>query len=134
METIKLSKAPKDESMYKILSAIFGLSLFVIGIKDKEIFKILIGILLLFYTTYKKHIYLYEKGVVYTYEGFLFKRKEEIDFAEIDEITIVKQNNHCIVFFIREPMAKKLIITNDKLDSIVNFIRSSTNINIKFEK
>lgn len=133
MDSIKINEKAKDESIYKLLSLIFGTSLIFIGFKDLDFFKIIIGFLLVFYFTYSKHIYLSDSGVVYKYSAFLFKREECLFYKDIDEITVVKQKNNSSIFLIKEPMAKKIVIDNKKLDEIVGFIKSKTNVLINFE-
>lgn len=133
MEKIIISKKLKEEKMFKILSLIFGLSLIVISVKDKEIIKLLLGILLIFLSIYKREVYLSEQGVVYTYEALRFKRNEYIAFKDLDEITIVKQRGNCIAFFVKEPMAKKLVLNEEKLDEMIEFIKSKSKVPLRFE-
>ncbi|WP_353093681.1 hypothetical protein [Tissierella praeacuta] len=130
MEEIKINEKSKDESLYKGLSLIFGLLLVFIGIKDKQSLKLAVGILLLFYSTYHKNIYLSDNGIVYTYRGFLFSRKECLEFNDMDEITIVKQKHNSTIFFIKEPMVKKLVINDEKIDKIIEFINKKSKISI----
>lgn len=133
MGKIEISEKIKDEFWYKILSLIFGISLLFIGIKDRGVLKLVLGVLLIFYYTYHKSIYLSESGLIYTYKGFLFKRSERIDFQDIEEITIVKQRNNSIIFFIKEPMAKKIVVNNEKIEEIIKFIKRKAGIPINFE-
>lgn len=133
MNLIEVSEKTKNESTYRILSLIFGISFIFIGFKDMNFSKIIIGFLLTFYFTYSKHIYLCEHGVIYKYNAFLLKREECLYFKNIDDITIVKERNNSSLFFIKDTMAKKVIINNKKLDEIVEFIKSKTNILINFE-
>ena len=68
-----------------------GLILLIMGIKDKDIAKLVLGILCIFYYTYKKTIYLTDEGVLFTYKGFLFNKKDLIDKKHIQEVLVVKQ-------------------------------------------
>lgn len=133
MEKILISKKFKDEKMFKILSLIFGLSFILLGIKDKEIIKLLLGILLAILSIYNKEVYVSEEGIVYTYKVLRFKRFEYIDFKDLDEITIVKQKGNCIAFFVKEPMAKKLVLNEEKLDEMVEFIKAKSKVPLRFE-
>lgn len=133
MEKMKVSNKIKNENLYKKLSLFFGLSLLFISIKDKNIFKTLVGLLLLFYTTYEKDIYISKEGLTYSYNSFLFKREDSIKFEDTEDITVVRGKENCTIFFIKDPMAKKLVIDSDKLENVLEFIKKGSNISVKFE-
>ena len=133
MEEVKITEKMKNENLYRFLSIIFGLSLVYIFIQDRHISRLLLGLLLLFYSTYKKDVYISEEGLTYTYNALLFKRKEYLRFKDIEDITVVKQREDCVVFFIKDPMAKKLAISEEKLDCVLDFIKRGSNISVRFE-
>lgn len=133
MEEFKITEKMKNENLYRFLSIIFGLSLVYIFIQDRHISRLLLGLLLLFYSTYKKDVYISEEGLIYTYNALLFKRKEYLRFKDIEDITVVKQRQDCVIFFIKDPMAKKLAISEEKLDCVLDFIKRGSNISVRFE-
>ncbi len=103
------------------------------GFNDMELAKIAIGLLLAFYFTYSKHIYLSDKGVIYKYNAFLLNKEEYLYFKDVEEITVISQGTKSSIFFIKDPIAKKIVINNNKLDEITKFIKSTTNIAMNFE-
>lgn len=133
MEKVKVSDKIRNEDLYKKLSLFFGLSLLYISFKDKNMFKTFVGLLLLFYTTYEKNIYISEQGLTYSYNSLLFKREEHIKFEDTEDITVVKGNKNCTIFFIKDPMARKLVINPDKLESVLKLIKKGSKIKVKFE-
>ena len=133
MKKVKVSNKTRNENLYKKLSLFFGLSLLYISFKDNNIFKTFVGLLLLFYTTYEKNIYISEEGLTYSYNSLLFKREEHIKFQDTEDITIVKGKKNYTLFFIKYPIARKLIIDSDKLEIVLNLIKKGSNISIKFE-
>nr|WP_315023992.1 hypothetical protein [uncultured Aminipila sp.] len=133
MKLLKINEKTKNESSYKILSLILGISFLLMGFNDMELAKIAIGLLLAFYFTYSKHIYLSDKGVIYKYNAFLLNKEEYLYFKDVEEITVISQGTKSSIFFIKDPIAKKIVINNNKLDEITKFIKSTTNIAMNFE-
>lgn len=133
MNLLKINEKTKNESTYKILSLIFGISFLFMGVKDMEFTKVALGLLLTFYFTYSKNIYLTTKGVIYRYNAFLLKREEYLYFKDVNEITVVSQKTNSSIFFIKDSIAKKIVINNNKLDEIIKFIKNTTTITMNFE-
>ncbi|NLY85522.1 MAG: hypothetical protein GX077_04115 [Tissierellia bacterium] len=133
MEKIDISPKIKDEALYKNLSLALGLILLVLGIKDKELTKLAIGILFVFYYTYKKNIYLTEDGVLFTYKGLLFNKKELLDKNYIQEVLVVKQGIQSTLYFVMEPASKKIAVDTEKLDDIIKFLRNRYKVYISVE-
>lgn len=132
-EKLSINYKSKDEKMFKTLSLLFGIITIVAGVFDKGILKILLGLLLVFYYSYEKEVYLSKEGIVFTYKGFYLNRKEHYHFKDIDDITILNQRKNCILFIIQEPMAKKVDIDREVLDEAVKYIESVSKIKITFE-
>ena len=133
MQEFKISEVTKQESIYKTLGLVFGIIITVIGFINLKFNYIIIGILLLFYFTYSKTIFLTNIGVEYRYKGFLFKKAECLDYGSIDEITIVKGRTESSIFFIREPMAKKVVVINDRINEIVKHIKDNTKVPVTYK-
>lgn len=133
MQDLKISEVSKKENEYKALSLIFGIVLFGIGALNMKINYIIIGILLMFYFTYCKTIYLTNTGIEYRYKGLLFNRKECLNFNGIDEITIVKGKTETSIFIIREPMAKKLVVINDRINEVIKHLKDNSSVPITYK-
>jgi len=133
MEKIDLSPKVKDEALYKKFSLVLGLILLIMGIKDKDIAKLVLGILCIFYYTYKKTIYLTDEGVLFTYKGFLFNKKDLIDKKHIQEVLVVKQGVRTSMYFVIEPTAKKIVVDTERLDEIIEFLKQRFKVYISIE-
>lgn len=133
MQDLKISEVSKKENAYKALSLIFGIVLFGIGVLNMKINYIIIGILLMFYFTYYKTIYLTNTGIEYRYKGLLFNRKECLNFSGVDEITIVKGKTETSIFIIREPMAKKVVVINDRINEIIKHLKDNSSVPITYK-
>src|SRR5690554_6830161 len=123
MEKIDISQRVKDESLYKNASLVLGLILIFLGIKDLDYLKLGLGILFIFYFTYKKKVYLTDEGVLFTYRGLLYNREELIDKKNIQEVLVVKQGLRSTLYFVMEPTAKKVVVETEKLDEIIEFLK-----------
>lgn len=134
MDKIEIIEKSKDESTYRILSLVFGIAILILGLKDLSLIKIVLGLLLIFYFTYHKKIYITKSGIMYIYKGFLLNRTEVINFKDIEEITFINKNNTCIMFLIKEPMARKVMVDYDKMDQAINFIKNNTKIPIELNQ
>ncbi|MBU5436757.1 hypothetical protein KQI42_01985 [Tissierella sp. MSJ-40] len=132
MEKIKINDKSKYVPLYKVLTFIFGIVFVVTGIKDLEIYKVILGLLFLFYSTYNKEIYVSNEGISYNYSGILFKQRDYFSFQDVDEITIFKHKDNCIIYFIKEPMAKKLIVQDENSEEIIKLVQSIPSVTISF--
>lgn len=133
MDKFKISGKRKNEDLFRLLSVVFGLAIIYIFIKDREISKLLLGLLLLFFSTYKKDIYISQEGLTYTYRALLFKRIEELKFKDVEDITVLSRGGNCTIFFIKGPLAKKLDINEDQLEYVLDFIEKGTDISVEFQ-
>ncbi len=133
MHDLKISEVSKKENTYKVLSLIFGIILFSVGFLNMKFNYIIIGTLLMFYFTYSKTIYLTNMGIEFRYKGFLFKRKECLNYSSIDEITIVKGKTESNIFIIKEPIAKKIVIINDRINEFVKHLEDNSIVPITYQ-
>ncbi|NLK43680.1 MAG: hypothetical protein GX300_04720 [Tissierellia bacterium] len=133
MEKIDISQRVKDESLYKNASLVLGLILIFLGIKDLDYLKLGLGILFIFYFTYKKKVYLTDEGVLFTYRGLLYNREELIDKKNIQEVLVVKQGLRSTLYFVMEPTAKKVVVETEKLDEIIEFLKKRLRLYIAVE-
>ena len=133
MEKIDISQRVKDESLYKNASLVLGLILIFLGIKDLDYLKLGLGILFIFYFTYKKKVYLTDEGVLFTYRGLLYNREELIDKKNIQEVLVVKQGLRSTLYFVMEPTAKKVVVETEKLDEIIEFLKKRLRLYIAIE-
>lgn len=133
MDKIDISPKVKDESMYKIISLFAGLLLIFVGIKDRELVKIVFGLLFAFYYTYRKKIYITDQGVVFEYKGFMFNKEEFIHRKDIHEVLVVKQRVKSALYFVIEPTAKRIFVDTEKLDDIMQFIKKRLKLSITVE-
>lgn len=130
---IKISRKIENEHIYKVISLIIGCLLIIIGFKDRYLLKFFLGVLLIFFYTYNSDAYLTEKGLVYIYKGFLLNRRESLEFNNMNEIVIMKQKKNSVIFFVKEPMAKKVIIDNGKFNEIIEFINNNSKNLVRIE-
>lgn len=133
MEKLDISPKIKDEAMYKKISLALGVAFLILGIKDRDIAKLIFGALFVFYYTYEKCIYLTDEGVLFTYKGLLFNKKELIDKNHIHEVLIVKHGVKSILYFVVEPTARKIIVDTEKLDDIISFIKNRLKVYVSIE-
>lgn len=133
MEKLDISPKIKDEAMYKKISLALGVAFLILGIKDRDIAKLIFGVLFVFYYTYKKTIYLTDEGVLFTYKGLLFNKEELIDKNYVHEVLIVKQGLKTALYFVVEPTAKRIIVDTEKVDDIINFIKNRLKLCVSVE-
>lgn len=122
----------KNKKLYRVMIGIFGGIFLAVGIYSKDIFKIILGLLFLYFSTYKREMYLTKDGIDYIYGGIFKSHKDQFTFKGLDGITICRQKNKCIIYFIKEPMTKRLIVEKDVEEEVISYIKKIPNIAIEY--
>ena len=122
----------KNKKLHRVLIATFGGIFFLAGIQSKDIFRIILGMLFLYFSTYKREIYLTKDGIDYIYGGLFKSHKEQYVFKGLDGITVCRQKNKCIIYFIKEPMTKRLIVEKDMEEEVISYIEKIPNTAIEY--
>ncbi|WP_330386505.1 hypothetical protein [Natronincola ferrireducens] len=130
---IDISKTNPNNRVYKVMSVILGGILIITGIVNLSIINLLIGILLLFYSTYNKKVFLLPDGLVSTYTGFLFKQTDKYDLKSVKEVDIIIHGSKGILFFMKDEFARKVEVDNKQIDEINLFLKKHTDIKVKIK-
>ncbi|MCR2045182.1 hypothetical protein [Anaerosalibacter massiliensis] len=124
MRKIVINENNYNEKIRNLL-VFLGLFLIIFSIRSKSWWKVIIGVVFIYFSIYKKKIFITEEGIEYNYKGIFFKHKEEINFSTLSHVTILKSKNEKYLFyFIKSDFAKKMEVEKEYVDSIVNLIES----------
>lgn len=124
MDKIVIGENEKNRRL-KIIGIIVGSFLVIFSIKDKSLRELLIGLIFLYFTVYKKENTITKDGVTYSHKGIFIKRENKVDFSTLDKIIIYKtRDGKYIFYFDREEDPRGIKVEKEYVDPIVNLIES----------
>lgn len=127
---MRIDNVKKEEKTYKRLSLFFGLVLLTFSIKDKNILSGLLGLLMVFYSTYKLEVFLRDDRISYHYNNFVFSQTRDYFFKDLEELVLIKGN---VLFLIDGSMAKRVNLDMGNLEEIKDVFRKNKRVKFTVE-
>lgn len=115
-------KEPKKWLEYSSLAV--GIIIIIWGFINHQTILLVLGFFFILVVSNKTEIIIDKKGILITTTTlFLMKRKDRLNFKEMDSITIQEDANKSIVYFMKGWKGRKILIDTVNLTKLTDYIK-----------
>lgn len=132
-EKVILAEMTQRDKAYKIGGLILGIFLIYSFTTDMNWGKLLMGIIFTLVSGYYKAIEVTKEGIEYTYNYFMIKRHEKLNFKNLDEVVVIKSGGKNLVYFVQGQTSEKRQMPEEKVEELLGFIEKHSNVKIRIE-
>jgi len=116
-------KEPKKWLEYS--SLVMGIIIIIWGVISHQTILLVLGFFFILVVSNKTKITIDKRGILITTTTlFLMKRKDRLNFKEMDSITIQEDTEKSLVYFMRGWKGRKIFIDTIDLNKLVDYIKS----------
>ena len=102
-----------------------GIIIIIWGVISHQTILLVLGFFFILVVSNKTEIIIDKKGILITIKTlFLMKRKDRLDFKEMDSITIQEGTEKSLVYFMKGWKGRKIFIDTVDLDKLIYYIKS----------
>ena len=131
---IKTYNPKETKKWMEISSLLAGIVIIIWGIISHQNILLILGFFFILVVSNKIAITIDEKGLLITTTTlFLIKRKDRLNFQELDSIDIREGTEKSLVYFIKGWKGRKILIDTKNLDKLIEFIKNENPDLIKKE-
>ena len=122
---IKTYNPKETKKWMEISSLLAGIIIIIWGIISRQSILLILGFFFILVVSNKIVIVIDEKGLLITITTlFLIKRKDRLNFQELDSIDIREGTEKSLIYFIKGWRGRKVLIDNKNLSKLMEFIKS----------
>jgi len=115
-------------------SLVVGIIIIIWGVISHQTILLVLGFFFILVVSNKTEIIIDKKGILITTTTlFLMKRKDRLNFKEMDSITIQKDTEKSIVYFMKGWKGRKILIDTVNLTRLIDYIKDENPDLIKKE-
>ena len=122
---IKTYNPKETKKWLEYSSLLVGVILIIWGVISHQTILLVLGFFFILVVSNKTEIIINNKGIVITTTTlFLMKRKDRLNFKEMDSVEIRKGAEKSIVYFMRGWKGRKVLINNIDLNKLIEYIKN----------
>ena len=117
---------PKETKKWLEYSSLaVGIIIIIWGVISHQTILLVLGFFFILVVSNKTEIIIDEKGIlINTTTLFLIKRKDRLNFKEMDSVTIQEGTEKSLVYFMRGWKGRKVLIDNVDLNKLIEYIKN----------
>ncbi|MBE3092009.1 MAG: hypothetical protein IMZ42_06880 [Candidatus Atribacteria bacterium] len=122
---IKTYNPKETRKWLEYSSLLMGVILIIWGVISHQTILLVLGFFFILVVSNKTEIIINNKGIVITTTTlFLMKRKDRLNFKEMDSVEIRKGAEKSIVYFMRGWKGRKVLINTIDLTKLIKYIKN----------
>ncbi len=122
---IKTYNPKETKKWLEYSSLLVGVILIIWGVISHQIILLVLGFFFILVVSNKTEIIINNKGIVITTTTlFLMKRKDRLNFKEMDSVEIREGAEKSIVYFMRGWKGRKVLINTIDLTKLIEYIKN----------
>ena len=122
---IKTYNPKETKKWLEYSSLLMGVIIIIWGIISHQTILLVLGFFFILVVSNKTEIIIDNKGILITTTTlFLMKRKDRLNFKEMDSVEIREGEEKSIVYFMRGWKGRKILINNIDLTKLIEYIKS----------
>jgi len=117
---------PKETKKWLEYSSLaVGIIIIIWGVISHQTILLVLGFFFILVVSNKTEIIIDEKGIlINTTTLFLMKRKDRLNFKEMDSVTIQEGTEKSLVYFMRGWKGRKVLVDNVDLNKLIEYIKN----------
>ena len=121
---IKTYNPKETKKWLEYPSLLVGIIMLIWGVISRQNILLILGFFFILVVSKKVEIIIDKKGILITTKTlFLMKRKDRLNFKEMESITIQEGTEKSLVYFMREWKGRKVLIDTVDLTQLMNYIK-----------
>ena len=121
---IKTYNPKETKKWLEYPSLLVGIIMLIWGVISRQNILLILGFFFILVVSKKVEIIIDKKGILITTKTlFLMKRKDRLNFKEMESITIQEGTEKSLVYFMREWKGRKVLIDTVDLTKLINYIK-----------
>ncbi len=121
---IKTYNPKETKKWLEYSSLLVGIIIIIWGVISHQTILLVLGFFFILVVSNKTEIIIDKKGILITTKTlFLMKRKDRLNFKEMDSITIQEDTEKSIVYFMKGWKGRKILIDNVNLTKLTDYIK-----------
>ena len=121
---IKTYNPKETKKWLEYSSLVVGIIIIIWGVISHQTILLVLGFFFILVVSNKTEIIIDKKGILITTTTlFLMKRKDRLNFKEMDSITIQEDTEKSIVYFMKGWKGRKILIDNVNLTKLTDYIK-----------
>jgi len=122
---IKTYNPKETKKWLEYSSLLVGIIIIIWGVISHQAILLVLGFFFILVVSNKTEIIIDKKGILITTTTlFLMKRKDRLNFKEMDSIEIRKGAEKSLVYFMRGWKGRKVLVDTVDLNKLVDYIKS----------
>ena len=122
---IKTYNPKETKKWLEYSSLVVGIIIIIWGIISHQTILLVLGFFFILVVSNKTEIIIDEKGILITTTTlFLMKRKDRLNFKEMDSVEIRKGAEKTLVYFMRGWKGRKVLIDTFDLTNLIEYIKN----------
>jgi len=106
-------------------SLLVGIIIIICGVVNHQSILLVLGFFFILVVSNKTEIIIDKKGIlIATTTLFLMKRKDRLNFKEMDSITIQEDTEKSIVYFMKGWKGRKILIDTVNLAKLIDYVKN----------
>jgi len=122
---IKAYNSKKTKKWLEYFSFSVGVIIIIWGVINRQTILLVLGFLFILVVSNRTEIIIDKKGILITTTTlFLMKRKDRLDFKEIDSVEIRESTEKSLVYFMKGWKGRKALIDTVNLSKLMDYIKN----------
>lgn len=122
---IKTYNPKETKKWLEYSSLLVGVIIIIWGVISHQTILLVLGFFFILVVSNKTEIIIDNKGILITTTTlFLMKRKDRLNFKEMDSVEIREDAEKSIIYFMRGWKGRKILINNVDLTKLIEYIKS----------
>jgi hypothetical protein len=122
---IKTYNPKETKKWLEYSSLLVGVIILIWGVISHQTILLVLGFFFILVVSNKTEIIIDNKGILITTTTlFLMKRKDRLNFKEMDSVEIREDAEKSIIYFMRGWKGRKILINNVDLTKLIEYIKS----------
>jgi hypothetical protein len=131
---IKTYNPKETKKWLEYSSLMVGMIIIIWGVISRQTILLVLGFFFILVVSNKTSMIIDKKGILITTTTlFLMKRKDRLNFKEIDSIDIKEGTGKTLIYFLRGWKGRKVLINNVDLTKLIGYIKNDNPELIKKE-
>jgi len=132
IKMIKTYNPKETKKWLEYSSLLVGMIIIIWGVISRQTILLVLGFFFILVVSNKTEIIIDKKGIlIITTTLFLMKRKDRLNFKEMDSIDIKKGTEKSLVYFMRGWKGRKILIDTVDLNKLIDYIKNENSDLIK---
>jgi len=131
---IKAYNPKETKKWLEYSSLLVGIIIIIWGVISRQTILLVLGFFFILVVSNKTEIIINKKGILITTTTlFLMKRKNRLNFKEMDSVSIQEGTGKSLVYFMRGWKGRKILIDTVNLSKLIEYIKNENPELIKKE-